>query len=216
MSSELLPWLPGNSELAATEPTSLEQGRDGAGTEPNDDELMTLAQRGASGAFDKLIRRHQARVMRVAAYHLRHPNSAPDVAQKTFLGIFEALHAYEPRGSFRAYLYRVLLNQCRMENRAVGARSRMLAAVRARQEVDVPERPDRESVLALDRAIEQLSLVLREVVVLRYCAGLSHDEIAQAVKAPVGSVRRRHFDAMGKLLELLDAGPLETEPPFTE
>ena len=53
-------------------------------------------------------------------------------------------------------------------------------------------------------ALGELSEKLRSVVLLRYSAGLSYDEIAETLEIPIGTVKRRLFDAMTKLRESLE------------
>ena len=43
-------------------------------------------------------------------------------------------------------------------------------------------------------------------MLLRYSAGLSYDEIAETLEIPIGTVKRRLFDAMTKLRDGLE-GP---------
>src|SRR5947208_14184020 len=93
------------------------RGVDGQPTR-SDDDLMLLARGGMMDAFDELVRRHQGRVLRVAARRLARRELAPDVAQNAFLDLYRALPRYQPRGRFEAYLFRAVVNQCRMAERA--------------------------------------------------------------------------------------------------
>ena len=183
-------------------------GAPGEGPAPEsrtDDELLLLARGGVDEAFDVLVRRHQARVLRMAGRLLGRSALAPDVAQNAFLEIYRGLSRYQAQGKFPAYLYRVLLNQCR-----IAARS----AKRAGAVVDeVPAPPGdrtgeslilaRERQREVDAALLRLTEKLRTVVVLRHAAGLSYDEIAETLDLPLGTVKRRLFDAMEKLRSLI-------------
>jgi len=173
----------------------------------DDDDLMLLARGGAPGAFAALVHRHQARVLRVAARELnRSLLTAADVVQNTFLEVYRTLPRYQPRGQFRAYLFRVLLNQCRMAHRA----ARIEARHRPVAETPAAVAPHESEVLARERerdteaAVARLSAKLRDVVLLRYTGELSYHEIAAALGIPVGTVKRRLFDAIKKLRELME------------
>ena len=169
-----------------------------------DDELMLLARGGLDEAFDVLVRRHQARALRMAGRLLGRSALAPDVAQNAFLEIYRGLSRYQAQGKFSAYLCRVLLNQCRMAARS---------AKRAGVVDDVPAAPGdrtgeslilaREREREVEAALQRLSEKLRTVVVLRHSAGLSYDEIAETLDLPLGTVKRRLFDAMEKLRSML-------------
>jgi RNA polymerase sigma-70 factor, ECF subfamily len=166
----------------------------------SDDELMLLARGGLEAAFSRLIRRHQARTLRLAVRYLGRESLAADVAQDTFVEVFRALPHYQAHGKFSSYLYRVLLNRCHMTWRSARAEQRALEYVGEDvSEVDEAELLLRERRRDLGVALGQLSEKLRSVVLLRYSAGLSYDEIADTLEIPSGTVKRRLFDAMTKL-----------------
>jgi RNA polymerase sigma-70 factor (ECF subfamily) len=48
-------------------------------------------------------------------------------------------------------------------------------------------------------ALNKLSPKLKEVVVLRFSGTLSYDEISTVLGIPIGTVKRRLFDATGAL-----------------
>jgi len=170
----------------------------------SDDDLMRLAREGVDSAFDELVRRYQVELLRVAARHLGGSALAPDLAQNTFIQVYAALDRYEARGAFRAYLHRVLLNQCRMARRSAQISSRALEHSEISRSADEPQVLEREKWRDLERALNRLSEKLRDVVVLRYCGDLDYEEIAQALSVPVGTVKRRLFDAMAKLREIVE------------
>lgn len=180
-----------------------------ASAELDDDELMLVARGGGGAAFDALVRRHQPRVLGVAARYVREPALARDVAQNTFLELYRALPRYQPRGAFTSFLYRIALSQCRMARRTARAEDRRVEAV-ALQLTDeaAPETSEarilaREREREVQRALDGLSEKLRAVAVLRYSGDLSYQEIADVLGAPVGTVKRRLFDALERLREVL-------------
>jgi RNA polymerase sigma-70 factor, ECF subfamily len=174
--------------------------------ERDDDELMLLARGGLKEAFDELVRRHQARALRIAARYL---GGAPlllaqDVTQNAFISVYQALPHYQPRGQFSAYLHRTLLNQCRMAQRRARVESHALEqeqVASATQDCPTSEMEilSREMHQHLEAAVGRLGHKLREVVVLRFGAGLRYDEIAETLGIPLGTVKRRLFDALGTL-----------------
>ena len=176
-----------------------------ADRDQSDDDLMLLARGGVAGALDALIERYQARVLRLAGRYVGDVVLAADVAQNTFVALFRSAPQYQARGKFKAYLYRLLLNQCRMARRSVRSHVRVLTDLR--ESGLSPEHVlQRERQRDLERAVADLSTKLRDVVVLRFCAELSYDEIAETLDIPMGTVKRRLFDAMAKLRDALE-GP---------
>jgi RNA polymerase sigma-70 factor (ECF subfamily) len=167
---------------------------------------MLLARGGVEDAFNVLVRRHQARVLRVTSRLLGSSSIAPDVAQDAFIEIYRALGRYKPQGRFWAYLYRVVLSRCRLAGRKARRARRREAEAAPLSAVHSGEAEvlARERQRELEAALVRLSEKLRVVVVLRHAAGLSYDEIADTLGVPVGTVKRRLFDAMEKLRCMLE------------
>jgi len=72
----------------------------------SDEELACRAQRGCATSFEQLLRRFQTPVL----HFLRHRGStvdAEDLAQETFLRVFENLHRYCPRWTFSTWLFTI-------------------------------------------------------------------------------------------------------------
>src|SRR5262249_23542096 len=136
---------------------------------------------------------------------------ATDVVQNTFLEVYRALARYQPRGRFTSYLYRVLLSQCSMAQRR--ARTEARAAALPAPPAPVAPPSQEAAILARERerdveaALGRLGAKLRDVVLLRYSAELRYEEIAEALAIPVGTVKRRLFDAMERLREMLEERP---------
>jgi RNA polymerase sigma-70 factor, ECF subfamily len=168
----------------------------------SDDDLMLLARGGAEGALNTLIQRHQARVLRLACRYVGDQALAADVAQNTFVALFRSAPQYRPRGRFSAYLYRLLLNQCHMARRSAQSHVRGLTELRE-SGLSPAHVLQRERQRDLERALAGLSTKLRDVVVLRFCAEQSYEEIAETLDIPTGTVKRRLFDAMAKLRDEL-------------
>jgi RNA polymerase sigma-70 factor (ECF subfamily) len=173
----------------------------------SDDELVLLTHGGRRDAFDVLVARHQAAVLKIAAKYLGDTAAAKDACQNAFLEIYRGVGRYRPQRSFGFFLRRVVLNQCRMSARRVRLGERV-----APEPPPPPTQPD-EAVLAEERrrlveaGLLELSHKLREVVVLRYAGDHPLDEIAQILELPPGTVKSRLFAAMARLKDVLGGSP---------
>ncbi|HEY6724621.1 MAG TPA: sigma-70 family RNA polymerase sigma factor [Polyangiaceae bacterium] len=170
----------------------------------SDDELMLLARSGLDGAFDALIRRHQRPVLRVAVRYLGEAALSADVAQNTFVALLRALPDYRAHGQFKAFLYRILLNQCRMARRSERSFQRALDQASNATAAGAHEVSLHEHRRDVEQALLRLSDKLREVVVLRFGADFNYDEIGETLGIPTGTVKRRLFSAKAKLREMLE------------
>jgi RNA polymerase sigma-70 factor (ECF subfamily) len=78
----------------------------------SDAALMARAARGETECFAELVRRYRPPLARVARSRLGRADWAEDAVQETFLAAFKSRASYDPRFSFRTWLWTILLNQC--------------------------------------------------------------------------------------------------------
>lgn len=187
--------------------TLLPTAAEGPLTARADDELMLLARGGMQTAFEVLVRRHQARMLRIAMRYTGDATLAQDVAQSAFLELFRSCDRYQSRDRFVGYLCRIVINQCRMATRAARTRRQHVMQASADVSQDADAILQRERRRDLQRAVDRLSEKLRLVVVLRYGGELELTEIADTLELPLGTVKRRLFDAMAKLRDFLECEP---------
>jgi RNA polymerase sigma-70 factor (ECF subfamily) len=137
-------------------------------------------------------------------------DTADDLAAETFLVAFRQRDRYDvSRPHARPWLYGIATNLVGRHRRAEVARYRVLAQAGAPPVVEaVDDRvADRLTARAVQpqlvRALGGLSAGDRDVVLLLALAQLSHDEVAQALDIPLGTVRSRLHRARRKLRRAL-------------
>jgi RNA polymerase sigma-70 factor (ECF subfamily) len=121
--------------------------------EPDEDaELVRRLREGDERAFEELVARHHAAMVRVAATYVRDRAVVDEVVQETWLAALAGLAGFEGRSSFKTWLFRILANRAR--TRAIReARSLPFSAL-ASAETDPQELavdPDRFVDLAAQR-----------------------------------------------------------------
>jgi RNA polymerase sigma-70 factor (ECF subfamily) len=177
--------------------------------------LIRRGQRGDGLAVEALVRRYQNYVYRLCFLVMRSEQDAEDMTQETFIRACRALPRFEIREgiSFEAWLYRIAINCCRSRMRrkwyqALPWTGLALESAHATRDEDRPERlilqnEQRNEIL---RAINKLGEKHRLVIILRYYADLSNEEIAAVLHIPSGTVRSRLHTARQRLKALLVAG----------
>jgi RNA polymerase sigma-70 factor (ECF subfamily) len=75
-----------------------------------DAELLRALRRGDENAFDILVRRHHASLVRLAATYVRSRAAAEDVAQETWLAVLRGLDGFRGECALTTWVFRILAN----------------------------------------------------------------------------------------------------------
>jgi RNA polymerase sigma-70 factor, ECF subfamily len=166
----------------------------------------TLVQRSLDGdraAFEELVVRYQRPVYNAALRLLHDPEEAKDVAQTTFLSVFEHMADYDPSYKFYSWIYRIAVN----ESLNTLGRRKPLEEISG-EELDLAPGPDRQAESeqtrgAIEDALMRISPELRSVVVLRHVMHLSYEDMAETLAVPEKTVKSRLYTARQQLRTML-------------
>jgi RNA polymerase sigma-70 factor (ECF subfamily) len=183
-------------------------------TAPTDAELLATSVRDGD-RFTAVYDRHYADIHRYVAGRLG-PQPAEDVVADIFLAAFRTRAAFDPsRGSVRPWLFGIATNHIAQHRRTETRRYRALAQVVPERHPDGHDERVADSVSAerlqpsLAGALAALSRKDRDVVLLKALAQLSHEEIADVLGIPYGTVGSRLSRARKRLRAALPAAPTE-------
>ena len=177
------------------------------------DRLVAEAQRGDPEAFGRIFDAYVGPIHRFIASRVNRPSDAEDLTQLVFVKALEALPRYEARGiPFGGWLFRLARNAIIDQARTRRDHLSLVAAVTRETDDAGPEamaalRDDLERVA---RALIDLTDDQREVIELRFFAGLSVHETADAMGRQDGTVRGLQFRALAALRRSLG---IEVEAP---
>ena len=76
----------------------------------SDEQLILELQQGSDEAFTELFLRYRERVYGFFRRRMNDAAQAEELAQETFLAVLRAAQRYEPRATFRAYLFGIAFN----------------------------------------------------------------------------------------------------------
>jgi len=182
------------------------------------EDLIRRCQRGDKLALEALIRRYQTYVFRLCCLVMRNEQDAEDMAQETFLRACRALPRYQRRegSSFEAWLYRIAVNCCRSRMRRKWYQVLPWPDPAPQLMAEPEEQPERKVQQSEGRtemldAIDALGEKHRVVVILRYYAGMSNEEIAETMGVPSGTVRSRLHTARERLRQVLETNQSRSE-----
>jgi RNA polymerase sigma factor (sigma-70 family) len=161
------------------------------------DELLAIrCQLGEPAAFDDLIARWHGPLWAFVRRLTGNDDVARDILQDVWLRVIRGIARLRDGSRLRAWLFGIARRTLMDHLRDQYTRSR---AVDIDVDVDVDDISTEapvdaiDDLDALDRALQQLPLFEREAVTLFYLQELSLNEMAEALKIPVGTVKSRLF-----------------------
>lgn len=169
-----------------------------------------IAERIRGGAYRDAVamcaREHGSALGRLCMAMLGNQAEAEETVQEALIAAHDAMASYRGDGSVRAWLFGIARRLCarRIETRV--RRERKLRLVHDAGEGgglpdDVMERHRRAVVVRA--ALEDLKPSERDAVLLRYEAGLSYREIAEACGIDEAAARKRASRALMRLRDVL-------------
>jgi RNA polymerase sigma-70 factor, ECF subfamily len=152
-------------------------------------------------AFSRLVDRYYERCARFAVRMLGNRDDAEDALQATFVRAYRSLGKYQERDKFSAWLYRILVNQCR----SIAARRSHRERVFIREEAVLLNAPDRSTTWTgedeefVQRVLAELDPLLREAFVLKHVEELSYEEMSELTGVGVSALKMRVKRACDRL-----------------
>ncbi len=162
-----------------------------------DGELVALAQKGDSNAFEDLVERYKQKAYRVAFDFTRDREEAKDLSQEAFLRAYTHLKGFNQRAGFYTWFYRILVNLCldyRRRQARASWKSYDETTDRADERNDQTSSPDRaamadETSRRVEAALSALPPKQRTAFLLRNHQGLSIHEIAKIMQTAEGTAK---------------------------
>ena len=174
----------------------------------SDETLMLDYRHGDVAAFAELYRRHSQGLYSFLVWRSPRREWVNDIMQDSWANLHQARERYEPVASFRTYLFQI-------------ARNRLIDLIRVNERGDHDELSDElanaasdgtapDGALETKQQADRLHAMIRllpadqrEALVLQQFNGMSLEEIAVLVSAPVETVKSRLRYAMRKLRQEL-------------
>ncbi len=150
--------------------------------------------RGEHVALRSLYERESRWLLGVALRIVRDRDAAHDVLQDAFLQIWQRAGSYQRSlGSARGWVYTVVRHRALDVLRRAGRETSVGDDIDAYADRDASSNhlPDSGSVdeVLLNRCLDALDERKRECVVYAFVEGFTHEQIAQRLAAPIGSVK---------------------------
>lgn len=152
-------------------------------------ELIARSMNGDSVAYGTLIDCYKNALYRHCFAIVRNEDVAEDIAQETFITAYYKLHTYNPSYRLSTWLFKIATNKAltwlKKASRVVRVDDEFIASIASQH-----PGPEQEATYSeLRRAVENLRPKQRAVISLYYWQGLSYQEIAAVLAAPLGSIK---------------------------
>lgn len=170
-----------------------------------EDALIRRCQAGDSQAFGRLVKKYAGAAVGAATLLLGNRQDALEVSQDAFVRAWRRIKRFEPGRPFYPWYATVLRHMCidRLRKRKI---------TRDLQPDDARAQPDSDPVLQAERkelrdrvrkAVQELPLKHREVIVMQHFQDMSYRQMAEALDVPEGTVMSRLYYARRALRQKL-------------
>jgi RNA polymerase sigma-70 factor, ECF subfamily len=185
-----------------------------SGKVPTDEELVRRTLAGEDDAFDEIVSRYKGRIYNLAYQMCHERDLADDWAQEAFVRAYEQIARFDTDRTFAPWLFtvstHVFLNQARRHSPAVvsldegyeeGGEMRQVADTAPGPELAIQRLELSEAV---QKAIRQLPDPYRMTILLRHVEELEYNEISEAMKIPIGTVKTYLHRGRERLRQILE------------
>ena len=165
-----------------------------------EEQIVESARRGDAAAFGALYERHYATMVWLAYSILLDRDQAEDAAQQAFVKACEKLIDLKRADRLGPWLARICRNEARQ---LIRERRRSLPPVASGTGCPAEPDPERPDLGMVRTAIDQLTPMYREIVVLFYYNRMNYKQIASVLGIAGHTVRGRLFRARRRIEHML-------------
>jgi RNA polymerase sigma-70 factor (ECF subfamily) len=158
-------------------------------------------------AFKELVLKYQKEIYFLACRMVLNKEDAADVVQEIFVQVFRNIHQFRSASTFKTWLYRVAINQCKNFLRVL-KKNRELAPIENYAVTDPKDSQldlllKNERVDLISETIEKLPKKQKAILILRTYQELSYKEIAEIVGGSVNSAKVNFYHARENIKRLV-------------
>jgi RNA polymerase sigma-70 factor, ECF subfamily len=172
-------------------------------------ELLGRTARGDQAAFGALYDAMTSPVFGTVLRVVRDPAQSEEVTQEVFIDVWRHAARFDPEvGSARTWImtmaHRRAVDRVRRAEAASAREHRAASRATTREYDDVVESVERSlEAERVRRCLEDLTELQRESVTLAYYRGYTYPEVAQLLKAPLGTIKTRMRDGLVRMRDCL-------------
>ena len=148
-------------------------------------------------SFEQVFKQHYNYVFRLAFNLCGNVADAEDIAQEVFLGVNNSLDGFKGKSQLKTWIYRITIR----------ITYRYLSRLKSNESIDEHEIEIESNAPKMDTSVLKVMLKLpleqRTIISLIAIEGLSHQQVAEILNVPVGTIGSRLYTARKNLARLL-------------
>jgi len=173
-----------------------------------DNDLVAATLGGELAAFDQLMQRYERLVYSLVTSFATNSEEALDLTQDIFLKAYRKLAAFDGRGTLKAWLARIAINEGINSAKSASRRQARHEASHVVRDDHYPPAQDRELLTSerkaqVEGALQRLAPRHRLAIELRYLQEMSIREVASVLECSEGVARNILFRGLRKLRQKL-------------
>jgi RNA polymerase sigma factor (sigma-70 family) len=178
--------------------------------------IRAAVENGDEKAYAELMQIYKKPVYHVVLKMVRNPDDADDLTIEAFAKAFRNLHKFNPEFAFSTWLFRIATNNCIdfiRKNKIKTMSIDSAIKIDNGDEITIDFRDQNlnpqettiknQKIEIMQHVVSRLPDKYQRLVTLRYFDELSYEEIAQELKAPLGTVKAQLHRARELLYDMV-------------
>jgi RNA polymerase sigma factor (sigma-70 family) len=180
-----------------------------------DSQLIAGALKGNQAAYRAIVKKYHDQIYNLLYKMIRQKDEVEDLTQEAFIKAFGSLSNFNDEFAFSTWLFKIAQNNCidyiRKRKLQTFSIDKPIESKDGEYGFEIPDssyEPDRELIARqrskmLEEAIQSLPAKYRTVIIMRHSEEKDYQEIAKALKLPIGTVKAHIFRAREMLNKAL-------------
>lgn len=162
--------------------------------------------KGNIDSFNILVHKYELSILRFTYNTLKDKEAAEDIAQETFITVYNKLYSYNKEYKFSNWLYQIARNKCidymRKYKRVYEANVEEAGAIVSKEISPEQSAEFNETKGLVEAFVKQLGEIDRQIIILRYSNdNITFLDIANILKMTESAVKRRYYKARDNFKE---------------
>ena len=172
-------------------------------------QLVKELMEGKQEAFNELFLMFQRPIYYLAMRMLANHNDADEIVQKTFLQVHQSIQGFRSESSFKTWLYRIAINQCKDHLKSKEQRVSKMSidnpifrGLKEKSQSPIQKLIQQDRTQVLIKIINQLSQQQKTTVMLRVFEDMAFKEIASVLDCTESTAKVHYHQALVKMKSL--------------